>query len=252
MKRLFKFILLFCISIAALTADEIHLKGEQGNIINGKILRISDTQIEYDPEGDIPFETISRNKVIKIIYDNNKTVYFDNDEKSNDSKEISEKNFSLELEIGWNGYTGMGLRTDILLFQPISLNLGAGVAGWGFRLSAGLRLYFNYPFSGAFSAGVAHNTGLKDFPYDYETQSGFVEEVIMDLEPTNVVNITYLYNIKITEILKFHFEVGYGISLKKDNYTITNNKVLSDNAKQLMSLTQPGGVILSIGLGFIF
>jgi len=250
MKTLLKLFLFVNISMVNIIADEIYLKGEgDNNLIMGKVLKVSDTQIEYDPDGDIPFAIISRDRVIKIKYDNNEMVYLNMDEGSRESVKISDKHLSLEFELGWNGYTGIGIRSDFLVFKAISFNLGVGLAGWGYRLSGGSRFYFNYPYSGALCIGAAYNTGLKDFPQNMETTSGQVEEVIMDLNPISVVNITYLHNFKINENLKFYFEAGYGISLNKDNYTITNNKILADRSKQVLSLSQPGGVIISIGMG---
>jgi len=245
------FLFLFTTSIIA---DDIYIKENNDyKVIKGKVLKVTENQIEYDPEGDVPFQTIKRDSVIKIVYENNETVFFDNekDKKKEESEDYSDKSFSLELELGWNGYTGLGFRSDILIFNPISINFSGGVAGWGFRYGGGLRYYFDYPFSGALCAGFVHNTGLKNIVERMETDAGIVEEIFMDLNTVNVVNLTYYHNVKISDSFKFHFELGYAFSLTKNNYTIKNEKVLSENAKNIMHMTQPGGVIISLGFGLI-
>ncbi len=50
----------------ALYADEIILK--DGSILKGTIIQVTDTAVEYDPDGPPAFDTVSRDSVIKIIY----------------------------------------------------------------------------------------------------------------------------------------------------------------------------------------
>lgn len=63
------FIFLFSVS---LSADQIYLK--DSTIIDCRIIQVTDTRVEYDPEGDIPFLTVGKDRVIKIIYDNGDTA----------------------------------------------------------------------------------------------------------------------------------------------------------------------------------
>lgn len=53
-------------------ADEIHLK--DGTVIKGKIIRVTEKSIEYDPEGEIPFDIYPREKALKLKYDNGTVV----------------------------------------------------------------------------------------------------------------------------------------------------------------------------------
>ncbi|HSV95871.1 MAG TPA: hypothetical protein VLM75_02935 [Spirochaetota bacterium] len=55
-----------------LAADEIHLN--DGQVIHGKILKVTERTIEYDPEGDEPFDVFPRGQILKIVYDGGKTV----------------------------------------------------------------------------------------------------------------------------------------------------------------------------------
>ncbi len=67
-------IALFLIFLSAglLRADEIYLK--DSTVIKGRIIQVTNTRVEYDPEGDIPFLTIENDKVLKIVYDNGSAV----------------------------------------------------------------------------------------------------------------------------------------------------------------------------------
>lgn len=58
---------------SVLTADEIHLN--DGQVIRGKIVRVTERTIEYDPEGDEPFDVFPRGQILKIVYDSGKTVF---------------------------------------------------------------------------------------------------------------------------------------------------------------------------------
>ena len=59
----------FC---TAAFADEIYLK--DNTVLKGKILRVSEKNIEYDPEGDKPFDMVPRENAKKIVYDGGQTV----------------------------------------------------------------------------------------------------------------------------------------------------------------------------------
>ncbi|RPI89855.1 MAG: hypothetical protein EHM32_12185 [Spirochaetales bacterium] len=57
---------------SALFADEIHLN--DGQVMRGKIIKVTERTIEYDPEGDEPFDVLPRGQILKIVYDDGKTV----------------------------------------------------------------------------------------------------------------------------------------------------------------------------------
>ncbi|MCP4137275.1 MAG: hypothetical protein GY754_40280 [bacterium] len=60
-----------------LLADEIHLKNN--SVIQGKIIQVGKTNIEYDPAGEKPFAVISRTRVRMIKYNDGSTVPFSGD-----------------------------------------------------------------------------------------------------------------------------------------------------------------------------
>ncbi len=55
-----------------LFADQIYLT--TGVVIKGRILKVNDASVEYDPEGDRPFDIVSRHLVTKIVYDDGSVV----------------------------------------------------------------------------------------------------------------------------------------------------------------------------------
>lgn len=76
----------FFFSVAS--ADEIYLK--DNTVIKGKILRVSEKNIEYDPEGDKPFDVVPREKAKKIVYEGGQTVVFDETVQAAVSEKVEE------------------------------------------------------------------------------------------------------------------------------------------------------------------
>lgn len=72
MKTLFSIVFIFCFSGVWLFADEIYLKDSK--VIKGKILNVTEKNIEYSEEKGKPFLVIPRDKVSKIKYDNGEIV----------------------------------------------------------------------------------------------------------------------------------------------------------------------------------
>jgi hypothetical protein len=75
MKKISFTIMMLILGFAYLYADEIYLK--DNSIVKGKIIKVTNSNIEYDPEGDIPFDVVEKLKVVKIVYDNGKEVVLD-------------------------------------------------------------------------------------------------------------------------------------------------------------------------------
>lgn len=278
---LFMFILS---SVSVLLADEIRLK--DGTVITGKIIQVTAGNIEYDPEGPRPFDLIPRDQVVEIIYDDGQSVKFNNDkiekpgrgetfiekpaqeesaEESTDKGKTvirlkprrdmpTQKEFRnfLEFELGWNGYVGNGVRFERLLLEDFAFNVGAGYCLWGYRFSGGLRYYLHYPFGLAFGLGASYSTGLSEYKVDMETEDASgnenpdKEEVIFDLKPVGVVNITILYSWKVFSTHRIYVESGYGIRLTDDYYTINKGKLTKDS-KDIMDTMAPGGSIITFG-----
>lgn len=69
-KLLFVLVLIIATSV---WADEIHLS--DGRVFKGKIIRVTVKHIEYDPEGEKPFDLLPRGQIEKIVYDDGKVVF---------------------------------------------------------------------------------------------------------------------------------------------------------------------------------
>ena len=68
------FILNFILFSSAVFADSIILKN--GDLLSGKIIKINEASVEYDPDGEIPFDAVDISKVRKIIFTNGKIIHF--------------------------------------------------------------------------------------------------------------------------------------------------------------------------------
>ncbi len=55
-------------------ADQIHL--QDGTIIKGQIIQLTEKYIEYNPEGNRPFDMCPRGQVKKIVYDDGRVVQY--------------------------------------------------------------------------------------------------------------------------------------------------------------------------------
>lgn len=84
-------IVLLMLALASpLYADEIHLN--DGRVIKGAIIRITPDRIEYDPEGDVPFDVFPRGQIEKIVYENGRVVMLNEGKKPpTEQKDVEEK-----------------------------------------------------------------------------------------------------------------------------------------------------------------
>jgi len=71
---LFAFMITIAFCLQSEPFDKV-IKNDK-SAVSGKVLRVTDTDIEIDPEGSIPFLTIPRNAVSAIIYSDNTIVNF--------------------------------------------------------------------------------------------------------------------------------------------------------------------------------
>lgn len=61
-------------------------------LIEGKVLRITETQVEFDPKGEIPFILIPRSEVAVIIYSDNTVVNFNSETMADVSTKTRDEN----------------------------------------------------------------------------------------------------------------------------------------------------------------
>ena len=250
-----------------LWADE--LVKNDGSKIKGKVLKVTESTIELDPDGDIPFVIVPRKNINKIIYNNGiivdlkeaREIEQQNREQNNSLKAENGQqtqtinNWYLATEIGWNGYVGLGGRFDWQFMPHFSLNAGLGFARlWYWRASLALRFYLKYPYGFAISTGLAYNGGFQGFETNSETvdNAGNVSEqqVRYDLHPVTTYNTSILYAWKMGRHNKLYVELGYSFRLRQDTYTLISQHTLTDTEKNFMNFMAPGGALLSLGYSF--
>ncbi|OHD64603.1 MAG: hypothetical protein A2176_08965 [Spirochaetes bacterium RBG_13_51_14] len=71
-----KMLFIVCMIVigTVLFADEIYLS--DGTVLKGKIIQITDTEVEYDPAGDRAFDVVEKSDVVKIVYDSGQIVNY--------------------------------------------------------------------------------------------------------------------------------------------------------------------------------
>jgi hypothetical protein len=246
------------------TADADLIYFKDGKIIKGSRIVLNDKDVEYYDENNNR-HFYGRKMIEKIIYKDGKTVYLDRTASGTAGKDTpgesktgdSQVNSFIELELGWNGYAGAGLRFDYLLGRDFTLNGAAGVGLWGYRLSGALRYYLEYPYGLAFSLGAAVNTG-GPLEVEMETQDSgggiYTEKVEFDCKPVVCINGSILFSFQVNGNDRIYIETGYSYALQKKKYTYKTDsgRELTDESKDVMDFISPGGFMISAGYAVAF
>jgi hypothetical protein len=214
--------------------------------------------VEYSLGEDQPFDIVPRGKVAKIVYESGKTVEMSAPPEKKagpGASSLPPAATFLEIEAGWNSNTGIGLKIDHLIVNNASIEAGLGLGAWGFKASGGARYYFTPPFRHSLGAALSYSFGSpQDVTVELEVNDGFggAEEDSVDfsINPCAVVNLTYAYDIEMSPRFKLCLEAGYGISLNSEPYTVRDDRTLTKKSRQVMDIVAPGGVVVSLGLGF--
>ncbi|MBP7738346.1 MAG: hypothetical protein KA369_20395 [Spirochaetes bacterium] len=94
---------------SAIFADQLFLK--DGSILKGKIIRITEHDVEYDPEGPRVFDVVDRSSVAQILHDNGKTV----SAEMESLKELSRPGGFLDARVRVGGFfTASALRGGVV------------------------------------------------------------------------------------------------------------------------------------------
>ncbi len=240
--------------------DEIYLT--DGRILKGRNISIQNKYIEFNNESGIR-EIYGKNIIDRIVFSTGETRTFkEGNDYSPDGKDkpvykTDTTGSFVEFELGWNGYTGSGMRFDYMFLDSFSLNGGIGLCAWGLRLSGALRYYTEYPYGFAFSLGVAYNTGGKaSQKVEVEDSSGntYNDTIDFTYKPVTTINASILYSWQVNGRDKFYIETGYSYAIQKEKYTYETESGyrLSQESKDLMDTLAPGGVILTVGYAFMF
>jgi hypothetical protein len=153
--------------------------------------------------------------------------------------------------LGVNSIGILGVSIEEKIHEKASLVASAGLGTWGYKLTAGGRYYFSNQTAIGISYALA--TGLSKVKLNLENSSGSKQDINMQLLPVHLINITYHKFWKLSNgNSRFGLDAGYSISLSPiHQYKVLDQGVsLSDNSVRVMSILQPGGLILGITFTF--
>lgn len=162
----------------------------------------------------------------------------------------TDNKFYIGLASGVESFTGIiGVSLEAKVAKSIALYAGAGIGGWGAKISGGAKLYRAFPYKWAYCVSLSNASGLKDYKAKLETQSG-TKDVLMDLRPCQTFNLTAQHHWKMGIKNRFNIEFGLSFALTKIAYTIKDGSVLTPASTTLMEVLQPGGLMAGIGFTF--
>jgi hypothetical protein len=147
----------------------------------------------------------------------------------------------------------VGFTVDVPVASQVSVGGGLGISSWGTKLYAEGRYYFRPCQRGwAIGAGITHNTGLNNFHTELPSNYGGNISTTLDLHPvTNgFVSGYHFFNLGRSGRHRFYLQAGYSFRLTDDNYTVVSGGPLSADARSVMTILQPGGIMLGLGFSF--
>lgn len=151
---------------------------------------------------------------------------------------------------GIESFSGLiGVTADFKAKENLFVRFGAGVGGWGGKLSVGIRGEKKAGNSIGYGAYFSYASGLSSFTTNLETTTGN-KDVKMKLLPAMTITPEFCYKWLFGKGHKFFISAGYSVPLQSNRYEILDGSQLSDNGKAVMKIVTPGGV--SLGLGFQF
>lgn len=175
--------------------------------------------------------------------------------KTNTSQSLT----SITIGTGINSNVGvLGLQVEHKLAGPLSFYAGAGIGGWGYKLTVGTRLYLRHqPVGSAFGLSFSNATGVNGIKSDLtiiENGREVKKEIEFNAKPVNTLNFSWLRYWKMGKDNRFNLELGYSLLLNtpaESNYTIvTPGITMTNESKSVMSAVQPGGILIAVGFNF--
>lgn len=160
----------------------------------------------------------------------------------------------LGLGAGINNYTGIiGVGADIRIHQTLFLRAGVGLGSWGTKTSVGLRYALKYTSGWVFGVTYEYASGLNNFITQLPVDSANTTEtrnVNLTLLPVSIIALTASYNWVFHKGNEFFIDMGYCVPLTTNPYVVNSPVVLSSTATSVLSLIQPGGITVGIGIMF--
>lgn len=145
----------------------------------------------------------------------------------------------------------LGLGAETVFSKYLGTRIRVGFGGLRAKFSGGIKIGNQY--KSAFNLGItpAYYAGLQEVSADFEQG----RSATLKLKPITVVQLTGIYNWKLSGGKSLFFETGYVLAFKKDFYSIVrpprigSNKLSDSEIDQLNSLRQ-SGLVASFGLLF--
>ncbi len=159
----------------------------------------------------------------------------------------------LGVSTGLENQAGLiGFIVDVPIVSQVSVGGGVGISSWGTKLYAEGRYYFKPCQRGwAIGAGVSHNTGLTNFTTDLPSNTGGNTSTTLDFEPvTNGFIAGYHFFNLGRRGHRFYLQAGYSFRFSDDNYKVLYGGPLSADARKVLDILQPGGLMLALGFSF--
>lgn len=140
------------------------------------------------------------------------------------TQDISYSNFYLNFSTGIDNYTGLfGIGALFPYNDKLAVIAGAGIGGWGGKLSAGMK-YENLSQDGwGFGLSYSYCSGMNEIDLTLQDQSGGSRIVNLDLNPVGSVNLTVNRNWKLRGSKVFYLETGYAIPVGGSNFYQVND-----------------------------
>jgi len=162
--------------------------------------------------------------------------------------------FYLGLGAGVNNYVGIiGIGAEVRTVDTLLVRLGVGIGTWGTKFTIGLRYEMHHTSGWVFGLSYSSCSGLSNFKTSLQVDSAnttTMKNVTLDLNTTGVINLTATYNWVFHRRNKFFLEFGYSVPLQSNPYTVEDGSVLTSQSEAVMSLLEPHGVIVGVGVMF--
>ncbi len=166
----------------------------------------------------------------------------------------AESNFFLGIASGINNDAGLfGIGGKVRLYRTLFFRAGAGIGTWGKKVTFGFKYERKYSKCWGYSLSYSTSSGIKDFKTQLETAAQpapVTKDVTIDLLRAGSLNLAVSYNWYFKRNKHFYFEFGYSAATDSRPWRVKDGSVLTKNSETVLSIIQPGGII--IGMGFMF
>lgn len=170
--------------------------------------------------------------------------------------------FMLGVNAGFNGYTALGGISLMTRFFPhVYGRFGLGFGFWGPKYSAGLKYDFRRDLrfrpGMSLAAGFTHNRGLSGVfnvtsssSVSYGNTPISNKDVDVDIlqKPANTLYLATVFNYFFTKKASINLEFGYAQSMSKTPWVLLPGGTGREDARNVIKLYQPGGILFGFGV----